>query len=321
MIKSILFAGATLLVAACATVPATPAIALGPEEVSVPGPQGALAGTLIETGASHPAVLLLPGSGPTDRNGDNAFGVKGSVYRQLAEGLQRHGITSLRIDKRGIGGSAQAAADPNKVTIADYVEDTAKWADFLKARGHRCVWLAGHSEGGLIALAAAQRVDPCGLILIAAPGRRLDAILRDQLAATVPPAMLPPTNKAVAALANGQRVDPATVPAPVRPLFAPQTQGFLIDMMRYEPAAMIASIRLPILIVQGSEDGQVTSADAAVLSRAQPRAILTTIEGMNHVFKIVPKGDRAANLKSYGDVRPIAPALIEAIAGTVNGAR
>lgn len=321
MTKTLMLATAVLALSACATVPATPPVALGAQEVTVPGPAGPLAGTLIETGTNHPAVLLLPGSGPTDRDGNNALGVKGAVYRQLAEGLQRHGITSLRIDKRGIGGSAQAVADPNKVTVADYVGDTLLWADLLKARGHRCVWLAGHSEGGLIALAATRRIDACGLILIAAPGRKLDLVLREQLGATLPAAMLAPTNGAIDKLAAGQTVDPASVPAPVRPLFAPQTQGYLIDMMKYDPTAMIAPLRLPILIVQGGEDVQVKPADAAALAKANPAATLLSLDGVNHVLKTVPKGDRVANLTSYTLDGPIAPEAIEAIAGFVNGAR
>jgi pimeloyl-ACP methyl ester carboxylesterase len=276
---------------------------------------------LIEAGKGTPAVLILPGSGPTDRDGNNALGVKGGAYRQLAEGLQAKHISSLRIDKRGIGGSARAMANPNAVTIDDYVSDTAKWVDLLKTHGHRCVWLAGHSEGGLIALAAAQRVDICGLILIAAPGRKLDAILHDQLAASLPADMLAATDKAIASLASGSRVDPSTLPAPVQPLFAPATQGYLIDMMRYDPAAMAAAIQVPMLIVQGSEDVQVKLADAAALSKAQPKATMVPIEGMNHVFKRVPKDDRAANLKSYGVEGPIAPGLIDTIAAFIGARR
>lgn len=313
------FAAATL--AACTTLPAVPPVALGPQEVNVAGPDGPLAGTMIEAGARTPALLILPGSGPTDRNGDNALGVKGGAYRQLAEGLQGQSITTLRIDKRGIGGSAQAAANPSAVTIADYVDDTGKWVDLLKAKGHSCVWLAGHSEGGLIALAAAQKLDLCGLVLIAAPGRKLDTILREQLAATLPPDMLAPTNKAIDKLAAGKTVDPADVPAAVRMLFAPQTQGFLIDMMRYDPTALVAPLRMPVLIVQGTEDVQVRMADALALSKANPGATLAPIEGMNHVFKVVPKDDRTANLKSYTVEGPISPALSRTIAGFVNGAR
>ncbi len=314
-----------LSLASCATAPtltaASPPTPLGPQEVSVSGPDGPLGGTLIETGARHPALLLLPGSGPTDRDGNNALGVKGSVYRQLAEGLATHGISSLRVDKRGIGGSAKAVANPNAVTIADYVADTEKWISLLKQRGHSCVWLAGHSEGGLIALAAAQEADICGLVLIASPGRRLDAILKEQLSAGLPPTMLAASDRAVDALAAGRTVDPKTLPAPVQPLFAPATQAFLADMMRYDPPAMIARVGVPVLIVQGTEDVQIKLSDAAALSRAQPKATLVPVEGMNHVFKIVPKGNRTANLTSYTVDGPIAPALVETIAGFVNGAR
>ena len=310
---------AAALLSGCATVaPAVSAPAV-PQEVQVAGPVGPLAGTFLDAGSRTPALLIIPGSGPTDRNGDNALGVKGAVYRQLAEGLHARGITTLRTDKRGIGGSAKAVADPNAVTIADYVSDTGKWVDLLKAHGHRCVWLAGHSEGGLIALAAANRIDGlCGLVLIAAPGRRLDTILHEQLAASLPADMLAASDRAIGELAAGRRADPATVPAAVRPLFSPATQGYLIDMMRRDPAQLIAAVKLPVLIVQGSEDLQVKPADAAALAAAQPRAKTVTIAGMNHIFRVVPAGDRMANLKSYGDAAmPIDPALVEAIANFV----
>ena len=319
MTNLLLAAGAAMLLGACATTPAIPRVA-EPREVTVPGPNGPLAGTLIEAGAGTPALLLLPGSGPTDRNGDNALGVKGAVYRQLAEGLAMRGITTLRVDKRGIGGSSTASANPNDVTIADYVADTRQWVDLLNA-AHPCVWLAGHSEGGLIALAAASKMKVCGIVLIAAPGRKLDAILHEQLSASLPADMLKATDEAIAELTAGRTVDPAPLPAPVRPLFNPATQGYLIDMIRQDPAAEVAALKVPVLIVQGEEDLQVKPTDAAALAKAQPKAKLVLIPGMNHVFKSAPAGDRAANLKTYGEAAPIVPALVDAIAGFVNAAR
>ena len=72
-------------------------------------------------------VLIIPGSGPTDRDGNSPMGVRGSTYRLLAEGLASRGVATLRIDKRGMYGSAGAAKDANAVTIADYGDDVQAW--------------------------------------------------------------------------------------------------------------------------------------------------------------------------------------------------
>src|SRR5436190_1822377 len=95
--------------------------------IEAPGPKGPLAGTMIESVAGAPVVLIIPGSGPTDRNGDNPLGISGSVYRQLAVGLAARGIASVRVDKRGMFGSRAAVADGNDVTIADYADDVHSW--------------------------------------------------------------------------------------------------------------------------------------------------------------------------------------------------
>ena len=146
---------------------------------------GLLSGTLLAPSdtASRPLVLIIPGSGPTDQNGNNPLGVKASTYRLIAEGLAAQGIASLRIDKRGMHASAAAAPDPNAVTIVDYASDVRTWvAEARKLTGSACVWLLGHSEGGLVALAAAQ-TEPniCGLLLVSVAGRPLGEVLRTQL--------------------------------------------------------------------------------------------------------------------------------------------
>ena len=239
------------------------AAALAASELTIPGPRGPLAGTLVDPGRNAPAVILIPGSGPTNRDGDNPAGVAGGVYRQLADQLAARGIATLRIDKRGMFGSKAAIPDANAVTIADYAVDVHGWARLMRARGKRCVWLAGHSEGGLVALAAGQQARGiCGLVLLAAPGRPLGTILRAQLRPKLPPAMYAQADSAIARLERRERVDPATLPAPLAVLFNAPVQGFMIDLVTSDPARLAATTRLPMLVVQGDTDLQVGVEDA-----------------------------------------------------------
>jgi uncharacterized protein len=111
--------------------------------VEAPNPSGPLKGTMLSAvNSDGPVVLIIPGSGPTDRDGNSPLGIKASTYRLLAEGLAKNGITSIRIDKRGMFGSAGAVPDANTVTIADYVTDVHSWVAVIQKRtGQRCVWL------------------------------------------------------------------------------------------------------------------------------------------------------------------------------------
>ena len=144
---------------------------------------GALSGVMLRPETSTASILIIPGSGPTDRDGNNRLGVKGSPYKRLAEGLASKGLTTVRIDKRGMFGSSRAMADANAVTISDYASDVHAWAKVIREQtGVPCVWVAGHSEGGLVALASSQNPDGlCGLILLASPGRPVGEVLREQL--------------------------------------------------------------------------------------------------------------------------------------------
>ena len=297
------------------------ALALAAAEVTIPGASGPLAGTLVEAGKGAPVVVVIPGSGPTDRDGNNPMGITAASYRLLAEGLAAKGVSTLRIDKRGMFGS-KGAGDPNAVTIAAYADDASRWAtEAARRTGGRCAWLLGHSEGGLVALAAAQQAkDICGVVLVAAPGRKLGEVMRAQLRANPANApILPPALATIDSLEAGKPVDPATLPAPLPLLFPAAVQPFLIDLFAQDPARLAGSLTVPLLVVQGDHDLQVSLADAERLKAGNPRATLTVVPGMNHVLKSVP-ADPAANTASYRDPSlPIAPTLIETIAGFVNG--
>jgi pimeloyl-ACP methyl ester carboxylesterase len=289
--------------------------------MTVPGPHGHLSGTFVDAGPHAPVVLIIPGSGPTDRDGNNPMGVTAAPYRLLAEALAADGVSTLRADKRGMFGSKAAVADANAVTLSDYATDAHEWARALRKRTEaRGVWLLGHSEGGLIALVAAQNPrDLAGLIIVAGPGRKLGAILREQLQAN--PANAPILPQAMAALESleaGKPVDASTLHPGLQPLFNAKAQPYLMEMLRTDPASLAATTKLPMLIVRGGKDLQVAAADAEALHRARPDAQLLSPPNMNHVLKDVSSDDRAANLAAYADAsHPVDPELVKAIADFV----
>lgn len=312
----------TALLAVAAAFAAVPLHAEGVpagEPIEATGPLAPLSGTLLRAGegGQGPVALIIPGSGPTDRDGNNPLGVTAASYRLLAEALLERGIATVRIDKRGMFASKAAVADANAVTIPDYVADTAAWvAATRKATGAPCVWLIGHSEGGLVALAAAQELGGlCGVVLVSAPGRPLGDVIKAQIRANpMNVTLIVPADNAVDLLASGRKVNAETLPAPLQGLFAPSLQGFLISLFSYDPAALARSTNLPLLIVQGGKDLQVPVTDAQRMAAANPAAKLVILPDLNHVLKDVGEG-APANLAAYRDpALPLGKGVAEAIA-------
>ncbi|MEO7814815.1 MAG: alpha/beta fold hydrolase [Sphingomicrobium sp.] len=289
--------------------------------LTAPGPLAPLSGTLIDAGRKAAVIVIIPGSGPTDRDGNNPLGVTASNLRLLAEGLAGRGISTVRIDKRGMFGSKAAIANGNDVTIAAYAADAHAWAKAARtATGAKCVWLLGHSEGSLVALAAGQdRTDLCGIISVSGMGRRAADVMREQFRANPGNApILAPALAMLDSLERGKRVDSKTLPAVLRGYFPDSVQPYLMNMMAQDPAKLAGSLKLPLLIVQGDRDLQVKVADANALAAAQLKAKLVIVPTVNHVLKVVASDTPAANAATYGDPSlPIAPGVVDAIAGFV----
>jgi len=307
-----------LLLGVMTLLPST-ALAAKERSVEAPGPQGVLAGTFLDAGAKKPVVLLIPGSGATDRNGNSLTSIKPATLRLLAEGLAEHGISSVRIDKRGMFGSARAIPDANNVTIHDYVMDVQSWINTIQHQtGVSCVWVAGHSEGALVALASASSVKPlCGLILLSAQGRPPGEVLRSQLhAAPGAQVILPQIDGALNDLEAGKTVDPQTLHPGLRTLFRPAVQHYLIDEMHYDPAKLAGAYQGPMLLVQGGRDAQISPvADFAPLKAAAPKADALYLPDANHMLKDVQGTDKADFMKAYTDSTvPLDPKLVPHIA-------
>ncbi len=179
--------------------------------------------------------------------------------------------------------------------------------------------MLGHSEGALVAEAAAQQPEGiCGLILVSGFGRRFGDVLAQQLKDN--PANAPILAEALAALAKleaGRRVDVSGMNPALMPLFRPSVQDYLIDLMAQDPVKLVAAYRGPVLVLQGTTDLQVSVEDARMLAHARPGVELVLLPGVNHVLKLAP-ADRIANMATYADPSlPLAPGVAEAIAAFI----
>ena len=258
------------------------------EAVQISGPQGPLEAEQMVPGDAAHVVVIVPGSGPTDRDGNSPqTGLATDTYKLIAEGLAAQGIASLRSDKRGFFGSDTAIADPNDVTIKAYADDVRDWVDRASLIAP-CVWIAGHSEGGLVALVAAQ--DPpaslCGLILLATPGRPIGQLMIAQFEAN--PAnepIMPEIRSIVTDLEAGSAPDPADISPVLQPLFTPSLQRYMIDLFSHDPAAIAADWNGPALIIQGDADLQVSPDDADLLEGVMQQAVRVNLPGGTHMLK------------------------------------
>lgn len=298
----------------------SPSVAVS-ETVTLARAPGHLAGTLLVPpgNTTMPVVLLIAGSGPTDRDG-NGPGFTPASLRQLAESLAARKIATLRFDKRGVGGSSSAAIPEAQLTFEMLADDVAAWMRQLATdRRFSRVIVAGHSEGALLGLVALRDARAAAYISLEGPARGADEVLHDQLAKQLPAALMAQSDSILGRLKRGVTVD--STPPTLAALFRPSVQPYLISWFRHSAQREIARLTIPCLVVQGSHDLQVAPAEADLLQRANPRCRVARIDGMNHVLKQAP-ADMAGQMPSYrGPDAPLAPGLVEAIASFVSALR
>ncbi|GAD60600.1 LOW QUALITY PROTEIN: hydrolase, alpha/beta fold family [Brevundimonas abyssalis TAR-001] len=287
------------------------------EDIVIPSEPAPLHGTLLTPVDARAAAVLIPGSGPTDRDGNQMPAIQAATLRLMAEALADDGIATVRIDKRGVGASAMAALSEDALRFDHMAEDARAWAAELAQRtGRDCVWLMGHSEGGLVAqVAAADNPQVCGVVLLASAGRPAADILREQLAA-LPQPLNDQAMDGLSEMEAGRTVE--TIPG-LEALFRPSVQPYLISWFRHDPRALAAAWDRPMLIVHATRDIQVNAADADAWATAQPNAARLDLEGVNHVLKAAPE-DRAGNIAVYADPdAPLAEGLADAVAAFILG--
>lgn len=280
-----------------------------------------LYGTLaVPESGSRTVALIIAGSGATDRDGNNrAAGLITDCYKQLSDSLVANGYAALRYDKRAIAASASPEITEAELSFDDYINDAVAWADFLAAdeRFDRVV-LIGHSEGSLIALAAAKRTDKVAAVVsLAGAGEPIDQTLRRQLA-TQPEPYKSECYRIIDELKAGRMVE--EMPAELAALFRKSVQPFLISEMRYNPADEARTLSVPLLIVQGTTDIQVETADAARLFMAQRMARMVMIDEMNHVLKLCSTTNPQQQMVTYMNPSlPIAAKLVRAVVDFMGG--
>ena len=310
---------AALLLLAAATVAAAPA----EEPASLKTLSGTIEGTLLvpEHRGRIPVVLLIAGSGPTDRNGNSA-GLPGAnnSLKMLAEGLAANGIASLRYDKRGIAASGPAGKSESELRFDMYVDDAAAWAAQLKNDARFSgVTIVGHSEGSLIGMVASRKSNANGFVSIAGIAHSADVTLREQLGKQLPPELMKESDRVLDALKAGKTVsDP---PPALAAIYRPSVQPYMISWLRYDPSAEIAKLTIPVLIVQGTTDIQVTVADAKALAAAAKKPKLVLVDGMNHILKQVG-GELKEQVGAYSDPSlAVVPQAIDAVVAYVKSRR
>ena len=279
-------------------------------------------------GTRVPAVVLVQGSGPTDRDGNQPPLLWTGLLKQTAQLLAEGGVASLRYDKRGLHRSGPHPKDP--AALADFVA----WENFVGDVVAACgalrerpevdaerVALLGHSEGGLLVMHAAIALQeaghaPAALVLASTPGRPLDVLLHEQLDASFErlgvarPGIdrVLARNDAIVAHIREHGTVPNDVPADLSPLYGRYLGRFLQSQFRTPPAEVAARVAGPVLVIQGEKDLQVSAErDAPVLAEAlakregAPRSDLVLVPGASHNLKRVARDGEHA---FWGPVAP-----------------
>ncbi len=295
-------------------------------DVTIPANGFTIAATMTKppvTGRQKlPAIVLVPGSGPIDRDSTVA-GIP--MFSQLAGALSEQGYLVLRYDKRAVG---QSGGRSESVTQSDYADDLVGIVKWLAKRDDvdsRRITVVGHSEGGTIAMLAADREDKIdALVLMATPGTTGAELILEQQRHELERMKLSDAEKAQkialqkqiqAAVIGGTGWDSLSLPEELRK--QADTPWFR-SLLMSDPAALMREIKQPILIIQGDLDVQVPPHHADKLgefAKARNRAggvEVVHLAGVNHLMVPARTGEvqEYAQLKQKTISPEVAPAIV-----------
>lgn len=258
-------------------------------------------------------VILIAGSGPTDRDGNQAM-MENNSLKFLAEGLTENGISVYSYDKRMFALMKSGEIDESKLLFEHFIDDAVAVAEFFKKqKKYNKIIFAGHSEGSLIGMVASEKAKTDGFVSIAGAGNPIDKVLEFQINQSAP-YLVDDTKAVLEELKKGNTVEIKNIA--LFSLFRPSVQPYMISWLKYNPQTEIQKLKIPVMIINGTSDLQVLVSEAELLQKAKPEATYLIIENMNHVLKEVQ--DMTQNQKSYTDPDlPVVPELINKISSFV----
>lgn len=271
-------------------------------------------GTLLELpdGEANTLAILIAGSGPTDRDGNQNF-LKNNSLKSLAIALTNRGISTFRYDKRIVKQLLTNNIDKN-IMFDDFVTDAVSVLNYFKKQNkYQHIVIIGHSQGSLIGMLAAPE-GATGFVSLAGAGQDISNVIIEQVTKTAP-MFTEDTKRVFDIMKTGQTT--IDYPPALFSIFNPEVQPFIINWMKYDPAQEIKKLRIPILIINGTKDLQVSVEEAQLLKDAAPDSQLVIIENMNHVLFTI-EGDDLENSKSYNEpYRKINRTLIDTVSNFI----
>lgn len=299
-------------------------VAVKTDGFSLPGTLTLPRRATVEGAGKVPCVVLVHGSGPHDR--DETIGPN-KPFRDLAWGLAERGIAVLRYEKRTkVYGAAYVPAgreaDYDVETVDDAVAAAALARTFPEV-AQDSVYLLGHSQGGLLAPRIAERADGlAGIILLAAPARPLVDLLVEQLEYLsslpgAPAEAKTQTEEVRRQVANVKKLGTDAFDEQV-PLPLGQPRSYWLLDLNYKPVEVAARLKLPILVLQGERDYQVTMEDFGLWRSGLLRCKNACFQSYPKLNHLMQEGSGKATPLEYNHASPVPGYVMDDVARFVN---
>lgn len=283
-------------------------------EIAIPSEKVTVNGSLISPSddSKVPLIIIIPGSGPNDRNGNQGM-MQSNSLKLLAEELKNNQIATFRYDKSALALLKIEGFKQEDVSFNDFIVDAKSVVKYFKdSNKYSKIIIAGHSQGSLVGMIAAKNTG--GFISIAGAGRTIDEVIIEQIGKQAPN-LIEETTTAFEKLKNGKKVENAN-PMLVSVLHT-SLQPFMMSWIKYNPQEELKKLTIPTLIINGTKDIQVPVSDAKLLHQSNSTSEIQIIENMNHILKEITIDSQ--NIASYTNPDlPIMDELVNAITVFVN---